>query len=301
MPQISICIPVYNFLIEPLIAKLSREISSRSLDAEIVVIDDASHISFQQVNHALVQKYPMHYVQLQQNAGRSAIRNLFLNYVRSPLLLFLDCDVMPASDEFVSTYLSVAKNAMVVCGGISYAHEPPGPEKKLHWKYGRTRESLPAVKRKRQSHRRFLTSNFLIHKKILETISFEELKGYGYEDTLYGIQLQRKNISIEHIDVPAQHLKIDNAEEFVSKTENALKNLHHLHQSGEYASTLKHYIRLVKANNIIRTVGLTRAALLMNDKFGNSIRRRLAKGNTNLALLDLYKLLFFISLAKKTS
>ena len=299
MPQISICIPVYNFFIEPLISKLSHEISINSVDAEIVVIDDASHTSFENVNHALTQKYRMNYIQLQQNAGRSAIRNLFLMYVRSPLLLFLDCDVMPGSDKFISTYLSAAKNRMVVCGGISYADKPPGSKNKLHWKYGRTREALPAIKRNQKSHRRFLTSNFLIHKKIFETISFKDLKGYGYEDTLYGIELQRHNIKIEHIDLPAQHLKIDNAEEFILKTENALINLHRLHQSDEYASTLKRYIRLINANNIVRTFRLTWVALLMNVRFGKTIRRRLLQGNTNLALLDLYKLLFFISLGKE--
>src|SRR5690349_17906921 len=106
MPDVSLCIPVFNFSIEPLIAKLSKEISEYSIKAEIVVIDDASGPLFRTTNKALSEKYFVNYVQLEKNIGRSSIRNLFLLYVKSPLLLFLDCDVMPPDDRFISNYLS---------------------------------------------------------------------------------------------------------------------------------------------------------------------------------------------------
>ena len=301
MAAVSICIPVYNFPIGPLIAKLSKEISTDAIDAEIVLIDDASDLSFRNINGALTQKYPVNYIQLHENIGRSAIRNLFTKHVTSLLLLFLDCDVMPVSDRFISTYLSAAgKNKIVICGGICYSPKPVADEKKLHWKYGQMRESLPAGMRNKEPYRSFLTGNFLVHKEILDTISFnEQLEGYGYEDTLYGIELERNKIELRHIDLPAEHLKLDTAEEFILKTENALKNLYSIFQSDVYHPGLKRHIKLIRAYGMLKKTGLTIPAYFMYNQFGKKIRRQLTSGNTSLGLLDLYKVLFFISLQKK--
>jgi glycosyltransferase involved in cell wall biosynthesis len=301
MPEISICIPVYNFVIEPLIAKLSTEISAKSISAEIIVIDDASDLHYRPINHLIVKEYPVNYIQLEKNIGRSAIRNLFLTYAKSPLLLFLDCDVMPASNEFISEYLLLENQKAVVCGGIKYASEPPSRKNKLHWKYGCIRESQTAIKRNKYPYRYFFASNFLIHKEILKAIRFnEELRGYGYEDTLYGIELERKSIELKHIDNPVEHLKLDSGEEFVLKTENALKNLYSLYNSKQYS--LEKFIKIVRANNISRMLGLTTPASFIYDRFGKTtIRRKLIDGNCNLRLLDLYKLLFFIAFQKKNN
>jgi glycosyltransferase involved in cell wall biosynthesis len=301
MPNISICIPVYNFSIEPLISKLSNEVLVKSIDAELIAIDDASDSLFQDINRGLEKKYPMKYIQLSKNIGRSAIRNVFVKYAQSPLLLFLDCDVMPLSDQFVSGYLSfVDRNKLVICGGIIYSKNPPSLKEKLHWKYGSMREVVPIARRNRDQYHYFLTSNFLIHREILEKIFFnEELKGYGYEDTLYGIELKRNKIELRHIELPAEHLKIDTAGEFILKTESALKNLYQLSNADEYRLTLKHYVKLIKVSEILGKLRLENYFYRIYASLGEKIRNKIINGNTNLRLLDLYKLLFFISLKKE--
>jgi glycosyltransferase involved in cell wall biosynthesis len=300
MPDISLCIPVYNFFSEPLVAKLFKEISEYSISAEIIVIDDASDPLFRTTNRTLTEKYPINYVQLEKNIGRSAIRNLFQLYVKSPLLLFLDCDVMPMDDKFISNYLSAtAEGPIVMCGGIKYPQELPSAKNKLHWEYGRKRESLPAIKRNKNSYSHFLASNFIVPGEVIKVIRFnEELRGYGYEDTLYGIELEKKGIGLRHIDNPAEHLKLDTAEEFILKTENALKNLYDLYRSNAYS--LEHYIKLVKANNFFKALRLSTVAAMIYSQFGKGIMRRsLLNGSCNLTLLDWYKLLFFIALQKE--
>jgi glycosyltransferase involved in cell wall biosynthesis len=300
MPDISLCIPVHNFSAGSLVAKLSKEISEYSLSAEIVVIDDAADPLFRATNRVLSEEYPINYIQLEKNIGRSAIRNLFLGYVESPALLFLDCDVMPIDDKFISKYISaIRKGQMVVCGGINYPDELPSPKNKLHWEYGRKRESLPASKRNKNPYSHFLASNFLLSREILETIRFnEELKGYGYEDTLFGIELERKRVGLTHIDNPAEHLKLDTAEEFILKTENALKNLYSLYRSNAYA--LGHHVKLIKANNILKALRLSMLASAIYNQIGKgSLRRKLSNGSSDLKLLDLYKLLFFVALHKR--
>jgi glycosyltransferase involved in cell wall biosynthesis len=295
MPTISICIPVYNFSIEPLISKLSNEILVNSIDAEIIAIDDSSDGLFQNMNAGLGKKYPIRYIQLSKNVGRSAIRNLFVKYAQSPLLLFLDCDVMPASSQFISDYLSaVDKNKLVICGGIIYPKNPSSVKEKLHWKYGSVREAVPAARRNKNPYHHFLTSNFLIHRDILEKQFFnEELKGYGYEDTLYGIELKRNEIELKHIELPAEHLKIDTAGEFILKTESAMRNLCQLYKANDYRATLKQHIKLIKVYDMLATLRLRNLVGGMHSSFGEKIRNNILKGNTSLRLLDLYKLLFF--------
>src|SRR5213075_1238672 len=132
-----------------------------------IVIDDASEFSFRDLNHSLIQKYGFDYIQLQENIGRSAIRNLFAAHARSLMLLFLDCDVMPVADNFILSYITAADgHKMVICGGISYPAQLVSPGNKLHWEYGREREALPALKRNKHPYRSFLTGNFLVHKEI---------------------------------------------------------------------------------------------------------------------------------------
>jgi glycosyltransferase involved in cell wall biosynthesis len=300
MPNISICIPVHNFAIEPLISKLSNEVLVNSIDAEVIAIDDASESSFQNMNGGLEKKYPIRYIQLSRNIGRSAIRNVFVKHAQSRLLLFLDCDVMPVSDKFISGYLSaIDKNKGVICGGIIYSEKPPSVKQKLHWKYGSRREAVPVSSRNKRPYHHFLTSNFLVHREILEKIFFnEELKGYGYEDTLYGMELKRNKIELKHIELPAEHLKIDTAGEFVLKTESALTNLYRLSNADEYGPRLKFYSKLIKANEILARLRLKNFVNRMYNTFGEKIRNTIINGNTSLRLLDIYKLLFFMSLQK---
>ena len=43
----------------------------------------------------------------------------------------------------------------------------------------------------------------MISKTCFEQISFnEDLQGYGHEDTLFGYELDKKNIQIHHLDNP---------------------------------------------------------------------------------------------------
>jgi glycosyltransferase involved in cell wall biosynthesis len=300
MTDISICIPVYNFLIEPLVIKLLKEIKTSSISAEIIIIDDSSGIDIQKPNHQAAEKYSFRYIRLEKNIGRSAIRNLFVNYTNADTLLFLDCDVMPVSESFIHDYLTADPGKkIVVCGGISYANHFE-KNKKLHWKYGRRREAIPADKRNEKSYCYFLTGNFLIPKKVLQQIHFnEELKGYGYEDTLYAIELERSNIEIKHINLPADHLRLDGANAFIAKTENALQNLFFLYQLDEYKVQLALYIKLVRAYLFLNKYKLTGIAYFTYKIAGKKIKMKLMKGSTNLRLLDLYKLLFFIALVKQ--
>ena len=51
--KISVCIPVYNFDVRELVFSLSKEIENHKLNAEIILIDDASSKDFITINEPL--------------------------------------------------------------------------------------------------------------------------------------------------------------------------------------------------------------------------------------------------------
>ena len=105
--MVSICIPLYNEDVTILVSSLERQLSGIDVPIEIVMIDDASVMKFRDLN----KKFgAMHrYIQLDKNIGRSAIRNLFLQYVNFGHLLFLDCDVKIMSDNFLQLYIDAIR------------------------------------------------------------------------------------------------------------------------------------------------------------------------------------------------
>ena len=76
--KISVCIPVYNFDVRELVNSLSKEITNAELNAEIILIDDASTKDFITINEPL-KNVVNQFILLENNIGRSSIRNLFLN------------------------------------------------------------------------------------------------------------------------------------------------------------------------------------------------------------------------------
>lgn len=88
MLPISVVIPLYNKA-QTLTRALDSALSQQGLDLEVIVIDDASTDSSDQI--ALSFGDRIHYVR-QENAGPSAARNHGARLARHPHLLFLDAD-----------------------------------------------------------------------------------------------------------------------------------------------------------------------------------------------------------------
>ena len=106
--KLSICIPVFNFDVNDLVNDLQSQINSENLDAEIILIDDASNQEFISINENIQAKVSQ-FIFLDKNIGRSKIRNLFLKYVQSEYLLFLDCDGKIISKTFLKNYIDFIK------------------------------------------------------------------------------------------------------------------------------------------------------------------------------------------------
>jgi GT2 family glycosyltransferase len=224
--MISICIPIYNFNVSPLLDELAVQMSNTEEKVELILIDDCSLSDYKEVNksHCNTHKY----IELEKNIGRAKIRNLFLDYAQYQHLLFLDCDSLIPNQTFLSNYLKAIKEDKnsIICGGRIYDSIPPDSNKLLRWKYGIERESLSCEERKQQPNKSFMTNNFLISKVLLQEIKFDErLSEYGHEDTLFGFELKKRGIEINHIDNPILNGDIEDNTEYLEKTEQGIFNL----------------------------------------------------------------------------
>ncbi len=224
---LSILIPVYNWDIRELLTRLSAQAESLrdGERVEIIVIDDASSSKFSNKETA-GEKAWISYRELTKNIGRAAIRNELLQEASGRYVLFLDADMLPDSDDFVQRYVSEARQGKkILCGGISYL-QCKGDDKHYSfylYKSSRT-ESLPASVRQKAPWRYLFTSNILLLREIMESVSFDsQFSGYGFEDIEWGIRLSQSH-TISHIDNSCSHMGLMGKSEVYSKMRESIPN-----------------------------------------------------------------------------
>jgi GT2 family glycosyltransferase len=286
--MIAVCIPVYNHPIAPLAGELRRQIARLDRGLELVVIDDGSEDRFREANREACRE--ARYVELTENIGRSRIRNLFLFHTQCPYLLFLDCDSLLVSRDFLKDYLEMASQSYpVVCGGRIYPAERPPREKRLRWEYGVRRESQPAETRRRHPHRSFLSNNFMVHRSVLERIPFDErLTGYGHEDTLFGFMLGRHNIPVMHTNNPVLNDGLETNREFLEKTQQGVLNLIHITRLTDNQRELTEGIALLR---LARRIGWASPAIRgIFFLLKPPLARLLSAGLASMSLFGFFKL-----------
>ncbi len=289
--MLSICIPIYNYNISSLVVKLHEQALLLNEPAEILLIDDASAPSFNEINQPLVSLPLVRYEALKTNIGRSKIRNLLAMKARYPLLLFLDCDISIYDDDFLKNYLNAGRDGSVVCGGHTYNSDIIAHEYMLHWKSGSMRESKKASDRQKKPYHSFMTASFLIPASVMYVLPFSgEVSGYGHEDTLYGFQLMQRGISIKHIDNPVIHLGLEPTAIFLKKTQQGIINLKSIYLLTKKDPRFVDMVRLLRTYQILEEYKLARLAAYFFSLFESTMTRQLSGKNPKLWVFDAYKL-----------
>ncbi len=292
--MLSILIPTYNYNVCNLVFEINNQALSNNIKFEIIVLDDASN-TFLEENNKINDIKNCSYKILEENIGRSKIRNLLSKKANFNWLLFLDADVIPKSSNFIKNYIKYIDNEIkIVNGGIEYQKEKPDKSKIFRWLYGIKRESVNFTKRAQKPYLRFLTLNFLIHKSIFETVKFnEELPNLRHEDTVFSYDLMQRNIKIVHIDNPIIHLGIDDFEIAIKKEQQsviALKNLI------DKKLISKDYVSISKLYFKIRKFKLLFIFKLLFSLFEKIILKNLSSKNPSLLLFDLYRISYLCTL-----
>ncbi|UTW67026.1 glycosyltransferase family 2 protein [bacterium SCSIO 12643] len=285
--MVSVLIPVYGESIDAQLASLAIEAKTLDYAVEIIVCDDASP----QPRPPAFTNYKgieYRFIQLDENLGRSRIRNFLAHEAKYDQLIFIDADCQPIQSRFIDTYKVKFEEDTVLVGGQLFATEPPSSlDKMLRWNYGTNVEARSLKDRKKSPYRSFMANNFSISKKMIFQYPFDEAHtGYGHEDTLFGLQLKNNDVKVVHIKNPIRHLCNETNQEFLEKTTEGVKNLAQLYYQGK----LDRHVRLIKIYEKLKKTGFVRLTRALMYKRQRGYYQDLLKGNAKLRKFSLYKL-----------
>ena len=299
--MISILIPVYNYDIRTLVHDLYQQAEKLNVDYEIIVADDKSESKFRKINKIITGLKNVKYIELDQNIGRSKIRNKLADISSFDFLLFMDCDSKIIKSDFLKKYIEFCLTKdVVVYGGRIYDVKPSDDQLYLHWVFGKEREEIPTEIRSIQPNACFMTNNFLINKALFNKIRFNEfIRRYGHEDTLFGYELKVNNVKIIHIDNPLIHTGLEKCDDFIRKTQAGLNNLKIIVSQNGYLKELINDITVLKYYNILKIFRLRYVFSLIFNGLKPVILKNLCSRNPKLYLFDFFKLGFLTSLMLK--
>lgn len=292
--MLSILVPIYNYSIVNLATYLSSLFSKNDVEYEIIFADDCSNNKqIVKDNSSIINMPNTSYIILDNNLGRAKIRNFLADKAKGEWLLFLDCDCLPLSSDFIINYLAKVNNTDVLCGGTKYSNKTQlSKDYLLHWKNGKKRE---------EGKKHFTTNNFLIKKQVFNKIRFdEEIKGYGHEDTLFACEIKKNNYKIASIDNPVEHLGLKKTDKFIEDTINASRNLAILYKKTQYRESLKD-ISLVRAYEKLESLHLINIYCKIVSLLNNIFIRQLHTKHPYLKFLDIIKLYNFCKHTNKTT
>ncbi len=296
--MLSICIAIYNRDVSALVSVLCAQADALGIEYEIVVIDDASDEFYCVANEKIINLPKVVFVRNEHNIGRAAIRNLLAETARYPYLLFMDCDTTVTHGDFLKKYISEIP-ADVVSGGYEYGDVPPQKENLLRWCYGRKRETTPAEIRNVAPNASFSTFNFLIAKEIFSKITFDAtLKGYGHEDTLFGIELEKCGIKVKHIDNPLRHDVCVSTDKFLAQTRNAIDNLLIISKKFSEGNKIIDNISLLKTYRKLAEYKIIPLYRFFYSMINLLVKKNLYSEHPSMFMFDLYKLGYLVSLRK---
>ncbi|MFC7357641.1 glycosyltransferase family 2 protein [Jejudonia soesokkakensis] len=291
----SILIPTHNYNVTTLVQTLVSQTSKIDTKIEIIVYEDGSSL-FLSENASVENTANVTYIHKTKNIGRAGARQFLAEKAVFQWLLFLDADVMPVSENFISTYIATlqTENHKVICGGLAYEEEVPENNKRLRWYYGRDREAVSLEKRNKRNY--FIVSgNLLVEKNTFFAANTNFENQYGL-DILFGSRLKKLNIPLLHINNPVYHLGLDDNKTFLRKSLKAVESTLYFEQKGliddDQRALQKSYLRL-------KQVGGTSIFNFMLKKLKPIMERNFLSGKPNLFWFDLYRLQYYIELKKK--
>lgn len=274
---LSILIPTYNCDCVSLCTFLSRRIAADSIDAEVIVMDDAStDMDIVARNRTINDLAFCRVVESDVNNGIAKNRNLLADVAKGEYLLFLDADVYPVSSDFIKKYIDNRVDDGVLCGGLTFRLDGPVKMSPLRYLYGMKFE----VKQPQ-----FISLNFFLPASVFQKVRFNEsFSKYGHEDTQFGADLQNAGYKVLKISNPVYHDNGDTSEQFINKTRVAIDNL------VEHKDLLFPTSRLLQVYEKLRKFPVGWFVKIPFKHFRSQMEKKLLSDSPSLFIYNVYRL-----------
>ena len=284
MKDISVLIPTYNDVCVTLVRSLHHQAAQLGIRYEIVVADDGSTCQDSILQNRTVNSLPhCRYMERTENVGRAAIRNFLARQAQYEWLLFVDGDMVVRRSDYLQRYATSAADDAIVCGGVSIGPLQPGNLRSMYEHQAAPEHTLE--RRRRSPYHDFHTANFLVRRELMLSHPFDlRFRHYGYEDVLFGKQMEQLSVPVTHTDNPLSFERFEANADFVSKTEEGIRTL------CQFRHELHGYARLLDI-----PAALYGPLRLWHRLFGRLERSCLTGSRPRLWLFRLYKLGYFAS------
>lgn len=273
-----------------LVKKLIDQCNEQSVVFELICLDDGSNKEIKDENRQISGLFGVNYVELSENIGRSKIRNRLSKLARYERLLFLDCDSVVKSPNFIANYLPLLATTKIYSGGRLYEKTKPDQNNRLlHWYIGIKKESAGLSKRNKSPINFFHANNFIIPREIALKFPFDQnIAEYGYEDIELATRLKASGISINHIENPVYHGALKSFEEVLNDQKMAASNLATL-----YFREMIVEIKMIKLYSRLKKYNLLRPIVSYVARQELVLTKSLKHHPKKLYILDLLKLYYF--------
>lgn len=299
--MLSVLIPVYNYNCTQLVVDLHQQCVEVNIPFEILVLDDTS-IRFKKENRKINDFKFAQYIESDIHYGRAKVRNELGRLAKYEHLLFIDADALVDSSDFIKKYIDFAHKADLIVGGVKYQDSPPKTNQ-LRWCYGMQREFKPAKERNKAPYSALSGFNFMIKRKVFYQHSFNEESinieqdYYGHEDTLLGLQLQKQEVSVLHIDNQLIHDALETDEVFIEKSLVAVEK--YVNNPIFRQKEVVEQIKIFRVFEKVKALGMVGMLSFMYLRLGRSIKNQLFKPSPSLRLFDFYRLCYLAYYYKK--
>lgn len=286
--MISVLIPLYNYNVVALVTHVHTQLQLSDIPFEIICLDDASTSEIVNENDKIFNLEFTRLLKSNKSLGRTNARQYLSEKATYDWLLFLDADVMPKSEAFISNYLKyIDSNYDAIYGGFAYHEQAPDLDYMLRWKYGKTHEQISANERNKRPYKVIISANFIITKSIFKAINSQiEQKGYGF-DNFFGALLKMKKINVFHIDNEVYHLGIETSKVYLAKKEKAAETLLSLHNANKIES---HQNDLLHLFIKLKRYRLHYVFSLFYKLFKNPLQHHLLSNHPSMKVLQLYRI-----------
>ena len=195
-----------------------------------------------------------------KNKGRSEARNALQKTARADWILFLDADMRPGSDDFLTRYKTAIgqDDSDIIFGGFTVPDHAETPKQELHRALSHISDCLPLAERKAAGAQFVASSNLCVRKSVLTAQPFDDgFTGWGWEDSEWAARVA-KDYRLTHIDNSALHLGLETDATLLSRFKSSAQNyIRFTTKHPELAKTLALF-RLSKKLSRIPGQGLLR-------------------------------------------